>query len=79
MIVEIRRVLPAVHVICVWLSTPAVNDIYRSMPSLSSIESTRLSQIEIWSLLANVCNWLNNALDTNDKGNAHITVNQTNI
>ncbi|EFO27510.2 hypothetical protein LOAG_00974 [Loa loa] len=55
-----RRVLPAVFVISEWLSTPSVNRLYRSMPSLESIE-TSLIQVDTWKLFAGVANTLVNA------------------
>ncbi|KAM3723506.1 Telomerase-binding protein EST1A [Dirofilaria immitis] len=57
---KMRRVLPAVFVISEWLSMPSVNRLYRSMPSLESIE-TSLIQVDTWKLLADVANTLVNA------------------
>ncbi|VBB26689.1 unnamed protein product [Acanthocheilonema viteae] len=57
---KMRRVLPAVFVISEWLSMPSVNRLYRSMPSLESIE-TSLMQVDTWKLLADVANTLVNA------------------
>ncbi|VDK73374.1 unnamed protein product, partial [Onchocerca ochengi] len=57
---KMRRVLPAVFVISEWLSMPSVNRLYRSMPSLESIE-TSLMQVDTWKLLADVANALVNA------------------
>ncbi|VDN06587.1 unnamed protein product [Thelazia callipaeda] len=54
---KMRRVLPAVFVISEWLSMPSVNRLYRSMPSLESIE-TSLIQVDTWKLLADVANFL---------------------
>ncbi|VDO20070.1 Uncharacterized protein BM_BM6808 [Brugia malayi] len=55
-----RRVLPAVFVISEWLSMPSVNRLYRSMPSLESIQ-TSLIQVDTWKLFADVANTLVNA------------------
>lgn len=55
-----RRVLPAVFVISEWLSMPSVNRLYRSMPSLESIE-TSLIQVDTWKLFADIANTLVNA------------------
>uniref|UniRef100_A0A0R3RGL6 PINc domain-containing protein n=1 Tax=Elaeophora elaphi TaxID=1147741 RepID=A0A0R3RGL6_9BILA len=61
---KMRRVLPAVFVISEWLSMPSVNRLYRSMPSLESIE-TSLIQIDTWKLFADVANTL---VDAESKG-----------
>ncbi|VDK68068.1 unnamed protein product [Litomosoides sigmodontis] len=57
---KMRRVLPAVFVISEWLSMPSVNRLYRSMPSLESIE-TSLIQVDTWKLFADIANTLVNA------------------
>ncbi|CAG9540846.1 unnamed protein product [Cercopithifilaria johnstoni] len=54
---KMRRVLPALFVISEWLSMPSVNRLYRSMPSLESIE-TSLIQVDTWKLFADVANTL---------------------
>uniref|UniRef100_A0A915Q301 PIN domain-containing protein n=1 Tax=Setaria digitata TaxID=48799 RepID=A0A915Q301_9BILA len=54
---KMRRVMPAVFVISEWLSMPSVNRLYRSMPSLESIE-TSLIQVDTWKLLADIANTL---------------------
>uniref|UniRef100_A0A914WG96 PIN domain-containing protein n=1 Tax=Plectus sambesii TaxID=2011161 RepID=A0A914WG96_9BILA len=54
---QMRRVLPAVQLMCEWASMPLVNEIYRAMPSLDGIDSERM-RVDTWAQLAALCNQL---------------------
>lgn len=55
-LIQLLRVLPSLHLISEWMSTPTVAEIYRSMPSLEPVDPVNCP--DTWKLLARVCNRL---------------------